>query len=331
MSSRDRVVPSPEQMALWPPISGNTINGCGEAEVRRPTPIMWHPSDTIAHGAVQEWFWQQGVHEPQIMALRNERQRVIAQEDAPIAPDRLDLPPEVFAERVAQVAREGGADLVGITRVDPSWIFEGHTCEEEWMVILGVSMDPEQLKYAPDVPAAVEVVTKYTKGWKVARHTSDWLRSNGWNARPHSGPEAGPVLSIPAALAAGFGQLGKHGSIISRTLGPSFRLATVFTDAPLVQSDPVDIGVEDFCNVCRRCVEDCPPGAISHDKQMVRGERKWYVDFDKCFPYFAETHGCAVCIAVCPWTPAGRAPTLSERMLRRRAEGTSSTRRFGQG
>jgi epoxyqueuosine reductase QueG len=51
---------------------------------------------------------------------------------------------------------------------------------------------------------------------------------------------------------------------------------------------------------------------------MVRGVEKWYVDFDKCIPYFNETHGCGICIAVCPWSRPGTAPRLAEKMLRRR-------------
>lgn len=35
-------------------------------------------------------------------------------------------------------------------------------------------------------------------------------------------------------------------------------------------------------------------------------------------PFFAEHHGCAICIGVCPWTTAGRAATISDIMLRRR-------------
>jgi epoxyqueuosine reductase len=328
MKDRIQFEPCAEQMALWPEISGNTINGLGETEHRPPTPVMWHPSDTIAHGAVQDWFWEQGRKTPEIFGLRAARQQVIDQADAPIADERAEMSPAEAAAMVAAIAREGGADLVGIVRPDPSWVFEGYTFDFPWIVMIGVAMDPEQLALAPEVPAAVEVVTKYTKGWVVARHTSDWIRRQGWRAVPHSGPDAGPVLAVPAALAAGFGQLGKHGSIISRELGPSFRLAAVFTDLPLVADAPVDIGVDDFCSVCRRCVDACPPGAIRHDKQIVRGDEKWYVDFDKCFPYFAETHGCAICLGVCPWSPVGRAPTLAERMLRRRAEGTSSTRRI---
>jgi epoxyqueuosine reductase QueG len=48
---------------------------------------------------------------------------------------------------------------------------------------------------------------------------------------------------------------------------------------------------------------------------MVRGESKWYVDFDKCIPYFVKTYGCAICIEVCPWSEPGRGEWLSAKLL----------------
>lgn len=124
---------------------------------------------------------------------------------------------------------------------------------------------------------------------------------------------------MPAALACGFGELGKHGSIINRQLGSNFRLAAVFTDLPLVRDEPAEFGADDFCAVCQVCANACPVDAISHEKQLVRGVVTWYVDFDKCLPYFNETFGCAVCIASCPWSMPGTAPRLAEKMLARRA------------
>ena len=61
-----------------------------------------------------------------------------------------------------------------------------------------------------------------------------------------------------------------------------------------------------------------PPRAIQEQKQLVRGERKWYVDFDKCIPYFVKTLGCAICIEVCPWSEPGRGPDLSRLLLQKR-------------
>ena len=51
-------VPKPEQMALYPEVSGNDINGLGETEKRRPAYVYWgNDPDDVAHGAVQRWFY----------------------------------------------------------------------------------------------------------------------------------------------------------------------------------------------------------------------------------------------------------------------------------
>ena len=123
---------------------------------------------------------------------------------------------------------------------------------------------------------------------------------------------------IPAAIAAGLGELGKHGSIINRTHGASFRLSVVSTDMPLLADEPDVFGADDFCHNCRICTDACPPDAIAEQKQLVRGDEKWYVDFDRCIPYFAETKGCAICIARCPWSRPGIADNLLVKMARRR-------------
>jgi epoxyqueuosine reductase QueG len=138
----------------------------------------------------------------------------------------------------------------------------------------------------------------------------------GWPAQAYADGE--DILQIPLAIRAGLGELGKHGSVISRDHGSNLRLAAVLTDLPLVLDAPVDLGVDDLCLVCRRCVDDCPPTAIQNAKQMVRGDEKWYVDFDRCVPYFSVTEGCAICIEVCPWSEPGQGPRLSELLLARR-------------
>ena len=56
--SQEPYIPNSEQMALWPDISGNEINGLGQTEKRRPSYVYWGngPSD-IAHGDLQRWFY----------------------------------------------------------------------------------------------------------------------------------------------------------------------------------------------------------------------------------------------------------------------------------
>jgi epoxyqueuosine reductase QueG len=128
---------------------------------------------------------------------------------------------------------------------------------------------------------------------------------------------ADALLLIPPAIASGLGELGKHGSIISRHFGAGLRLAAVTTDMPLMATFPDRFGADDFCKVCQICTRECPPGAIAEQKQMVRGVERWYVDFDKCIPYFAESASCGICIAVCPWTKPPVRPKLLAAMARR--------------
>ena len=57
---------------------------------------------------------------------------------------------------------------------------------------------------------------------------------------------------------------------------------------------------------------------------MVRGENKWYVDFDKCIPYFVKTYGCAICIEVCPWSEPGKGATIFGQLLKKRNKSSAS-------
>jgi epoxyqueuosine reductase len=51
----------------------------------------------------------------------------------------------------------------------------------------------------------------------------------------------------------------------------------------------------------------------------VRGERRWYVDFDKCLPYFNEAMSCAICLAVCPFSRPGVGDNLVMKLATRRS------------
>ena len=307
-----------EQRALFPEISGNTVNGRGEREPRRPSPLFWHYGVDIPHKALQDYYMERFEAFPELQDFHL-KYGGRGQRKPPEKPETPETDtPGNWSRRVKEYALANEGDLVGIARVNPEWVFEGYEAPEPWIVVIGVAMDHGELAKAPTIPAAVETMTQYNRGTRAARSVANFIQSAGYHARPHGGPAAGPVTLIPAAIEAGLGELGKHGSMINRTYGSSFRLAGVLTDLPLVADGRDVFGADDFCMRCQVCTDACPPDAISREKLWVRGVERWYVDFDECIPYFNDTQGCGICIAVCPWSRPGTAPKLAERMTRRR-------------
>ncbi len=320
--------PSSDQLALFPDISGNQINGLDEEKLRRPSPIYWHRPDKIPHGKLQTWMLERTNRlVPEVDHLNDQLGGRGSKQRVPIASEQVAQSAADWSEAVKAFALNNEADLVGIAQLDSTWIFEGFEVDLPWVIVLGFEMDHAELAQAPESPSVIEVMTQYNRGTRSARAIADWIREQGYEALPHGGPSAGPITMIPGALACGFGELGKHGSIINRTFGSSFRLASVITDLPLLADEPDTFGVDDFCHTCRLCTDKCPPDAIFHQKQLVRGEVKWYVDFDKCIPYFNETFGCGICVAVCPWSRPGVAPKLAEKMTKRQEKLRTDTKR----
>ena len=315
-----RNAPPPEYAFGYetPPESGNAINGLGAHDSVRARRVFHNGTNQpLPWDALDEFMDYHNVWGVVRHIVANTWQ--LRRQDGPVAPVRWAVDDAAaLTAHVKAVARDLGAELVGVTRVDPRALYEGVDVPYAHAICLGLSMDRDEMVHVPHRRAAVEVMRAYREVSRIAVSLAEWIREQGWPARAYGNPNSTDILHIPLAIAAGLGQLGKHGSMISREYGSNFRLAAVLTDLPLVSDEPIDIGVDDLCLTCRRCEIDCPPGAIASEKQLVRGEEKWYVDFDKCVPYFVKTYGCAICIEVCPWSEPGRGDVLTPLLMARR-------------
>lgn len=311
--------PNPEQIALVPAVSGNTINGVGETEFRRASPVYWRDPDTLKHGELQKWFYTQHVDNEDIARARAAREKVLEIELPPVSGERLEQSAGKWSAELSAYATTLDMELFGITAFRPEYTFDDADLSAAWIVMIGVAHDYGEIRKAPALTAGAEVIRQYGRGIKAAKDIASWIRKRGWGAEPYGGPMAGPLLLIPPAIECGFGELGKHGSVINRDHGSSFRLAAVLTDLPLIPTPRVSYDVDDFCSRCQVCSNACPPDAILPEKTLVRGESKWYVDFDKCITFFNENFGCGICIAVCPWSMPGRGPRIVEQLRRRSA------------
>ena len=309
----------------FPEASGNDINGLGEKSVRRPSPFFWHPPDRQTHGALQKEVTD---YHRQSDAVRkwfsSNPPGGRGPEAVPQSQERVSKSPAAWSGIGKEFTLANESDLVGIAGIDPDWIYEGYEINEPWVIIIGVAMDYAELAEAPpsfeNTRAAVVVAKEYNRAARACRKLRNFILSQGYYARAYQGPYATALNFLPAAIAAGFGELGKHGSLINREYGSSFRLSAVTTDMPLIADSPDEFGADDFCLRCQACSNACPPDAIYDEKQLVRGVEKWYVNFDKCIPYFGEALGCALCLAQCPWSRPGNATNLIQRLQKRTAK-----------
>ena len=310
--------PDPKQTARTPEVSGNAVNGLGEPEFRRPSMVYWAPDPAdIPHGNLQLYFYEQSARVPEFSAKRLTRQKVLDAPLPPVAATPRLADPDTWTNDLNQFVANADCELAGVAEMCPDWVFEGHEINESRVIMLGVQHDYDEIRSAPDPQAGLEVMTQYTRAAAAAKKVAGWLHTHGWQAKALTGPMTGSLAMIPPALACGFGELGKHGSIINPEIGASFRLSAVLTDAPFAPTPARQAGIDGFCQSCRVCENACPPEALFPEKKTVRGTTKWYVDFDKCLPFFNQTHGCAICIAVCPWSRPGVGPNLAAKLARR--------------
>jgi len=313
-----KYTPKPETLALLR-VSGNALNGLGEPAPRRPSPFFWHPPEQHPFGDLQA------------AARTNSRKcpgaaeafRAAYQHPAlvPIATDKKRGTPEDLSAEAVAFALAHEADQVGIAPLDPLWVFEGYEIKDPWVIVLAIAHNYDQLKQVPsnetNGAGVTDIGQQYARGTRASFALANWIRAQGYSANAFPGPNATALLLIPPAISSGLGELGKHGSMISRRFGSGVRLAGVTTDMPLAATAPDRFGADEFCLHCQVCTKACPPGAIADSKQTVRGVERWYVNFDKCIPYFVEEASCGICIAVCPWTRPTVRPNLLAKMAKR--------------
>jgi len=229
--------------------------------------------------------------------------------------------PVAAAAHVKRIAKVFGADLVGIAEHDDRWVyterFSAVTGEAKpnplpasvsSVIVIGQSMGQELIQTAPSALSGTATGLGYSRDAAVLLGVAQYIKNLGYEAVPSMNDTA---LAIPLALAAGLGEYGRHGMVITPEFGTGLRFGKIFTDLPLHHDGPVEFGVKEFCESCNRCADACPARAIPHGEPVpvalnpsgLRGVRKWSVDGEACFGYWSKINSdCAICVRVCPFT-----------------------------
>ena len=252
-----------------------------------------------------------------------------------------------LTKKIRVIAAYAGADKVGITKIDDRWLFNSvclngldpgppdikHIVRKEvdqpketetefvlpssvqYAVVI-INVQPRALtQIGPSsIPSVASTNQGYAQGGLTAVALAQAIRSLGYVAIPCMNSTA---MSVPLAIDAGLGELGRLGYLVTPEWAPHVRIDKVLTNMPLKPDRPINFGVTEYCTECGICAVECPSGAICPDKKRSYlpppsaapcgnpGALKWYVDGKKCSRWWAESGApCSNCMNVCPYTKA---------------------------
>ena len=222
--------------------------------------------------------------------------------DGPVTPERVEVTDKkAMAEDIKARARALGAADTGMTALRPEFIELGVDLPYKNVIAVICYEDYAKSLVSPDA-VDLEAMSTYALCADVATELARQIREElGYPALAHHNGSF-QIQAIPVFHEVGFGELGRHGSLIHPELGSNFRPGFVTTDLPVAYDTPIAFGVQDYCESCNLCRNNCPGDAIPDDYIVTDGSKRWLTDIDKCYPIsrFRESY-CHICVDVCPY------------------------------
>jgi ferredoxin len=266
-----------------------------------------YPEETqnIVKAADREWVWT--VYTEELAEYRHYHEEVgrplidAAAVSGNLAPTGKPNKEIDITASIRQKARELGFGEVGFTKFDKRYTYTG---KRRWVkfphaICLALEQDYVQTQSLPSMEAEYAHFGTYETEGALLLDLADYIRTLGYRAQVHS-PNDNSAPYIPMFVAAGLGQLGANGQLLSPHFGSRARIAMITTDAPVTYDEPIDYGIHKFCQECQVCVNRCPGRAITKDKVWWRGVEKNKLIYERCRPVMARYDGCAVCMKTCP-------------------------------
>jgi ferredoxin len=234
--------------------------------------------------------------------------------DGDPAPDLVECDAAEITAFVKAWALRIGAVSVGVTELRDYHLYShvgrgpdfGKPIEltHRFAVAFTVEMSKEMIDSAPLGPTVMESAQQYLTSGTIAIQVAEFIRRLGYSARAHIDGNYRVVCPL-IARDAGLGEIGRMGLLMTPELGPRVRIAVVTTGLSLVADDrDRDATVVDFCRICRKCADVCPPGAIPFaEPAEIDGVRRWQINQESCYTFWcAVGTDCARCVRACPYS-----------------------------
>ena len=231
------------------------------------------------------------LNRPLVMAAR-----LTGDQDPTVEPTGGDV-----SQDIKDKAKDLGFLEVGITNYDYRYTYQSKKDYVKFphVICLAYEQDFEPTQTIPSIDAEIVHSSTYRTEGAAALELAAYINSIGYHAQIQSPTDnTGPY--IPMFVAAGLGQLGACGYLLTPSEGSRCRLIMITTDANVSYDKPVDYGIHAFCQVCQVCVNRCPGRALMRDKIWWRGLEKNKLYFKRCRPVMARYLGCGICMKVCP-------------------------------
>ena len=177
----------------------------------------------------------------------------------------------------------------------------------KYVIVLAYEEDEDAITTEHGMIPEAGVAMGYSRMAFTSGTLAQFLRDLGYNAIPMGNDTS---LSVPIAIDAGLGELSRMGYMITPKYGPRVRISKVLTDLPLIPDQPISFGVTEFCEICGKCAQECPVGAISNGERTTEamqaasspGVLKWPASGIKCQQQWAASGvSCSICKSVCPF------------------------------
>ncbi len=190
-------------------------------------------------------------------------------------------------------------------RLDPDILFPG----AKSVVVTGLSYYSDVKQKFTDVP----LLSRYTYGQDYhetiipkLNKLLDYIRDIYPGTEGKAVCDSAPLLEKAWAVESGIGWQGRHSVVINKETGSFFFIGVLILNIELDYDKPVKA---DYCGNCRKCIDECPTGAINNNGTIDTRRCIANVTIENRGPIPEEiipllgrrVYGCDKCQEVCPW------------------------------
>ncbi|BEP29631.1 4Fe-4S dicluster domain-containing protein [Helicovermis profundi] len=219
-----------------------------------------------------------------------------------------------ITKRIKKFLKYLGAVEVGICEMKDEFYYSyrGRSSEvygkkvtekHKYAICFLVEMDKEMMNRAPMLEEVIEVTKGYLNAGIIGMIGSYFIQDLGYDARNQMD---GNFLSVVPLVAreAGLGSLGRNGILTTKKYGSRVRIGVITTDIPLEIDEKDDWGLEEFCEICGKCIKTCPGKSIPINKITDENDNlRWKINHETCYERWRSLGtDCGICITACPFS-----------------------------